>query len=282
MEKELPKLDIPDNYVVGTGIPEEILNLYKNYPCHLRAMVLVLCRKGTLQGTVNLMEFTIQKNDFIILAPGSVLQLHKAEGNPDLFVGVFSSKFLTTVTLPKNLIEFLYRIKTNPVIRIPEAYAEAYEALFRTLIRLNELEPDCNPEITKAMLTGMLYRIRELYLQGTDHQERIVPENRNQQICKEFGHLVIQHYTHERNIAFYARKLGITPTHLSNTVKHVTGKTVVTIIAEMVINDAKAQLKSTTLPIGEIAESLNFANVSFFGKYFKRYVGMSPASYRNS
>ena len=50
----------------------------------------------------------------------------------------------------------------------------------------------------------------------------------------------------------------------------------------MFIMDAKSQLKSTRLSIQEISDSLNFANTSFFGKYFKRYVGMSPLAYRNS
>ena len=65
-------------------------------------------------------------------------------------------------------------------------------------------------------------------------------------------------------------------------IKQKTGKSVSDIIAEMVIMDAKSQLKSTDLTIQEIAYSLNFSNVSFFGKYFKRYVGMSPQNYRNS
>jgi AraC family transcriptional activator of pobA len=50
----------------------------------------------------------------------------------------------------------------------------------------------------------------------------------------------------------------------------------------MVIMDAKAQLKSTDLSIHDIAYSLNFTNMSFFGKYFKRHVGMGPLEYRNS
>lgn len=76
--------------------------------------------------------------------------------------------------------------------------------------------------------------------------------------------------------------MGITPAHLSNTVKNMTGKTVMDFISEVVIVDAKAQLKSTNLPIREIAYSLNFPNVSFFGKYFKRLTGMTPQQYRNS
>ena len=56
----------------------------------------------------------------------------------------------------------------------------------------------------------------------------------------------------------------------------------VDIISSMVIMDAKSQLKSSQLSIQNISDSLNFANVSFFGKYFKRYVGMSPLEYRNN
>ena len=54
------------------------------------------------------------------------------------------------------------------------------------------------------------------------------------------------------------------------------------ILSSMVIMDAKSQLKSTQLSIQAISDSLNFANMSFFGKYFKRHVGMSPLEYRNN
>ena len=50
----------------------------------------------------------------------------------------------------------------------------------------------------------------------------------------------------------------------------------------VVIVDVKAKLKSTNMTIQEIAYSLNFPSASFFGKYFKRHMGMSPLEYRNS
>ena len=99
---------------------------------------------------------------------------------------------------------------------------------------------------------------------------------------QDFGQLVLDNYTKEKNVAFYASKLGITAAYLSTIVKQTTGRTCMEIISNMVIMDAKAQLKSTNLPIYQIADSLNFNNVSFFGKYFKRYVGVSPQEYRNS
>lgn len=92
----------------------------------------------------------------------------------------------------------------------------------------------------------------------------------------------MQYYSKERNVSFYANKLGITQAHLSTTVRQVTGKTCVEIISSMVIMDAKAQLKSTDASIQSIAFSLNFTNMSFFGKYFKRHAGMGPQEYRNT
>ena len=81
--------------------------------------------------------------------------------------------------------------------------------------------------------------------------------------------------------SYYAEKLGITHAYLCSTVKQVMGRTCGDIISDMVIMDAKSQLKSTHLSIQDISDSLHFANMSFFGKYFKRYVGMSPLEYRN-
>ena len=92
--------------------------------------------------------------------------------------------------------------------------------------------------------------------------------------------LVTQHYNQTRNVSWYAQKLGITHAHLCAVVKQITGKTCIDVIASMVIMDAKSQLKSTNLTIQAISDSLNFANISFFGKYFKRYVGISPLEYR--
>ena len=59
-------------------------------------------------------------------------------------------------------------------------------------------------------------------------------------------------------------------------------KNVLDVISYVVIMDAKAKLKSTDMTIQEIAYSLNFPNASFFGKYFKRYVGMTPLDFRTS
>ena len=42
MEKELPKIDLPEEWLVGTGISKELLGLYRNYPVRLKCALLSL------------------------------------------------------------------------------------------------------------------------------------------------------------------------------------------------------------------------------------------------
>ena len=92
---------------------------------------------------------------------------------------------------------------------------------------------------------------------------------------------IIEHYKTERRAQFYADELGISLQYLSTTVRQFTGKSILDTIAYVIITDAKAKLKGTGMTIQEIAYSLNFPSASFFGKYFKRYVGMTPLEFRN-
>lgn len=72
----------------------------------------------------------------------------------------------------------------------------------------------------------------------------------------------------------------MTPKYLSLLVKNVSNRTAGEWIDNYVVLEAKALLSSSTLSIQEISDRLNFANQSFFGKYFKQHAGISPTEYR--
>ena len=58
-----------------------------------------------------------------------------------------------------------------------------------------------------------------------------------------------------------------------------------TAVAEDAVQESFVYLwnhRKEMMNIQEIADRLNFANQSFFGKYFKHYTGMSPKEYRKS
>ena len=84
------------------------------------------------------------------------------------------------------------------------------------------------------------------------------------------------------HVSFYARMQHITPRYFSAIIKEKTGDSALQWIVRMVITEAKQLLEESDLSIKEIADQLNFPTQSFFGKYFKQYVGVSPKEYRNN
>ena len=76
-------------------------------------------------------------------------------------------------------------------------------------------------------------------------------------------------------------KLCVTSKYLSQVVHKVSGRFAGDWITDFVILEAKALLKSRKYTVQQIADKLNFANQSFFGKYFKEKVGCSPTEYQN-
>ena len=93
---------------------------------------------------------------------------------------------------------------------------------------------------------------------------------------------VSEAFREERQVASSAHKRCITPKQLSSVVKEISGRTAGDWIENYVVMEAKVLLKTTDMTIQEIAAYLNFANQSFFGKYFKHQTGVSPSVYRKN
>lgn len=281
MKEEIPKLDLPVNFIVGDNITSDLLNSYGRFPCKIKAGIFVLCMKGHIRATINLSEYDIGPNSFVALPPSSFLQIHEVVGEIQLYFAGFSSGFMESVNYIKSAMDFLPILVENPVVPLPEDVVSVYEDAFRLLLKAYALpNTSSNIDITRSVLNLFLQSTSELYKNFT--QWRQLNMSRENEIYKEFVQSIMEHYVKEHSVSFYAKKLGITLPHLCATIKKVTGVTPMSIITNVIIMDAKAQLKSTDMSVKQIAYSLSFNNLSFFNKYFRQHVGMTPQEYRNS
>lgn len=105
---------------------------------------------------------------------------------------------------------------------------------------------------------------------------------RNMDLFRQFFDLLNQQHGRQHRPAFFASKLNVTINHLGKIIKQESGETMMKWINRSVLQQAKIELKHTTLPIYSIAEKLSFPNPSFFNKFFRRETGMTPKQYRES
>lgn len=102
------------------------------------------------------------------------------------------------------------------------------------------------------------------------------------ELADKFFYLIMQHYKENREVAFYAKELCITPKYLTTIIKAVSGKSAKDWILEYIILEIKALLRDSSLNIQEIVVKTNFANQSSLGRFFRKHTGMSPSEYRKS
>ncbi|WP_297328556.1 helix-turn-helix domain-containing protein [uncultured Bacteroides sp.] len=274
-----PQVDLPIDMIAWTEVTEDVLNIYKQ-SCRLKACIFALCLEGSITVSINLMKTEIKQGDFITLLPGTIIQFNEQKEKVCLgFVG-FSSHCVNGVNVIQSTLASFSTILGNPVIPLPPIIVSYFKDYFSLWARITTGPYPLDTRMAQSTLNMLLYGVDNLYNTQSLPQKKL--KSRKEEICRELIQLVIENYVQEKRAQFYADRLGISLQHLSTTVKQVTGKNVLDIIANVVMVDVKAKLKSSNMTIQEIAYSLNFPSPSFFGKYFKRHMGMSPLEYRNS
>jgi AraC-like DNA-binding protein len=91
-----------------------------------------------------------------------------------------------------------------------------------------------------------------------------------------------QHSGEELSLSKVANAVNISPNHLSEKFKLVTGMKFVDYVARLRIEKARHLLRNGDLRISEIAFAVGFQSLSQFNRVFKKLLGMSPTEYQAS
>ena len=171
MENDIPKIDLPQDWVIGKLSIEDIglLNLYANYPCRLKAGIFVLCLGGEIEASINLTQLKVEPGSFITIMPGSILQIHRADGDLQIYFMGFSSDFLSQANSSKAVIDMHYIVKDNPVYKLKEKAQPLMKDYFELLLKTYEFyATKINRGITNHLFTGMLMGISSMYKDQTE------------------------------------------------------------------------------------------------------------------
>lgn len=259
------------------------------FPFKLKTLISIVCVKGELIVSVDLVEHKLTPSTLMVVRPGHTLTGYRAS---DDFSGFLIMAPLHTInhSLPsfsRLLSCFLY-FRERPVINITPGELKIQQHLFAAVLQKQIETKTKTPyfdNVLDSMYQSILYETLSLYTSHMDQSQAIIADNklrRKEDVFYRFLLLVEANFQIERSVNYYAEKLNITPKHLSAVAKETSGHTAGEWIDSYVVLEAKMLLNNSELSIQEISSRLNFANQSFFGKYFKHHTGMSPRSYRRS
>ena len=247
------------------------------------------CQRGSVEVSLEGCHYHIKPGDvYIYMASTLVHLLHKSEDAEGIMVEVDFYYILPIVNKVINVESQLF-MRKNPCVSLSGEQCAHFEYLLNNLWdRINA--EDCQKEnvqyqhlkleLIKSMGQTICYEILNMYF--TNQPLQPLQQGKKDVVFQNFMLSLFRFYRKERDVSFYARMQHITPRYVSAIIKEKTGDSALQWIVRMVITEAKQLLEESDLSIKEIADQLNFPTQSFFGKYFKQYVGVSPKEYRNN
>ncbi len=279
IKHEMKQVSYLSNDLVITTLDSKNYHIVKQNPLSVDGFVVIILMTGEAKIHINLNSYTIRPNDIVFFNPEAIVDLKECSEDAMAYVLAFSKSFVNEVQvdLPTSLPVYM-RFGKDPILSVRPEDVEEIRQLFRMIKTMLISDKErFRHEIIRSLFTTAFYIITEL-----NQRERNANrgKGRGEVIFEEFSNLLQQYNKQERNVGFYAKKLGITPKYLSSIVKEVSGKTAARWIDESVILEAKSLLKYSGMSIQEIAYHLNFSTQSFFGKYFKQHTGTSPSRFK--
>lgn len=251
--------------------------------------VILICIEGMAQFEYEGQVIQLRKNDmFIYMMLRSVISNFMSSQNFDCRQIWFTSTEAWGVDLhgSKGLADLIF-LRQNPKLELSEYNASMLGAYFQLLCRrMRDRSSIAYPHIVRSLFGTMLLEIMAITHANKEQVNKIggqkddVHAFHRRQLADRFMQLVEQSDGRIRKVDDFANQLNVTPKYLSTLLKDTLNYRPSEVIKIYTMKAIQHRLRFTDMTMQEIANDLDFANASFFGKYFKEHTGMTPLEYR--
>ncbi|WP_413290833.1 helix-turn-helix domain-containing protein [Bdellovibrio sp. HCB337] len=227
---------------------------------------LVFISTGTGWHEVDFEKYSLTKNQIFILKPGQVHSWKFSKNTRGLIVEFTSESLSEDQTL--------FQIESLPDC---VTWTSSTGSPF-TLLELMKNEADAQAVDYKRCLHNYLaVLLYQLFRYGNSTRKlRPLQEDLNRQ----FSHLVETHYRNQHGLDFYARQLKTSAKSLSAKIQRAYGKPAKEIIQDRCLLEAKRYLSYTALPVAEIGYELGFDDANYFSRFLRQRLRMSAQKFR--
>ena len=272
------QIDYADGEV---AILDHVRDLSILFPLKINTNIIAICISGNLTMTINSKSVEVSKGDVLLFPSNLRLEnSHFSEG--------FECKALS---LTDRILQGLIRDKMEIwnhavyvcqkyVIRMSDSCKREfgyYDALIRSKVKGQNTA--ANNEVIRTIIRALLLELCEFLNQIIEpqHERRV---SQGKLLFNRFLSMLSSGEVKRKPVSYYAAQLAITPKYLTMLCLKYSDKTASDWIVQYTLEDIRFYLSNRGLSIKEVVAKLGFANMSHFGSYVRKHLGMSPSEYR--
>ncbi len=242
---------------------------------HTQLFQILLLNHGSVQVKMDTETRYLEGKWAIIVPPGIV---HGFRFSPETDGSVLSISDTLLEQTPDKLGKHTQALTTPGFInfnRLPEAFQHV-----RQLIELLEYEFQQVHEGKNALIEHLLKAILVLVVRHQVATSPDAPLSNDDTLINRLKILVNERYKNHLKTLDYANQLNVSEKKLNRVTQQAFGKTVVQLVHERLMLEAKRHLVYTQKSVEEIAYDLGFKDAGYFSRFFKRQEKLTPGKYR--
>jgi AraC-like DNA-binding protein len=249
-----------------------------NYLQHFHTHI--FCSRGSINFTFNDKRYSAKAGEFVFWFADSQLTDVTFSKNFKAHVLFIERDFLDN-NIPDQSwsIDVTLHSRANPILHLHDRdkvkVVSNFSLLYNRYLERGHLFYN---EILQLQMQLFLFDMWHIFANEYERRKRTIESG---SLYEQFMHLVQEHCIAEREVQFYADKLNITAKHLNFVCKQNTDVTASEWIQRYAKERIVLLLKNQNLNIAEIADKMAFSSRSFFTRYVKKLLGVTPSEFRN-
>lgn len=279
------KVDYEDSDII---IIESLEKLPQIYASKSRANIICTCTKGRMELDVSNTHYVLNPGQVFVCPSG--VYVDNVMVTPDFKFSVLCLTDQIIQTLLSTNVDIWNRavyVRKEHIIDYPNGehvnLGRHFMILAKALLKNDDFpfREEMIRTMLQLILLGFCARQKEIEQQEMAEDNLVFTKpSQSTVLFKKFIGLIRDEPMKHQPVYYYAEKMCISAKYLSHVCKEVAGKSANEFIQMAVVEEITYYLRSTTFSVKEISNKLGFPNISFFGKYVKTHLGVSPNEYR--
>jgi AraC-like DNA-binding protein len=270
-----PKINIDRDFLFTDDIHEAMSDRYLDACLHLVVL------SGRLKFQINETVFVAGANDCIIKPSSSPISILELSDDFRMTGVVISNEFLR-MAVPNSdyTTKGMLATTSNPVMPMSSEETQLIIADIQGIkYRLFKQYHIYYADVVVHAVQLMILDMHDIH--AKQNEENTDGLSQSTKILRRFvAYLQTGMYRQQRQVDYYASLLCITPKYLSECCIKASGHNASYYIDQFTGEEIARLLKDEDLSIAEVSDKLNFNTTSYFTRYAKRVLGMTPSEYK--
>ena len=259
---------------------KSIPGLMKQFKVNFIAFVMVLEGKLTIE--LNTVPYQLEKNCSLFVDRRMVINNVKHTENFNCIICAMSTD-MGFAFFNKSLMQSIIHIVANPVIKVEQDVVNLMLKYYELLtFKMDHPEMCFGRETVRDIIRCFTYDLLSNINRNLNQDNGDDMLRQSDRIFRRFMLLLSDNTHMNRSVKSYADELCVSPKYLNSVCHRHNECTASELIATAVMSRIKQLLLYSDLSIKEVANEMGFDNLSFFGKYVKKHLGLSPNHYRKA